>query len=194
MSLSGSTVQSQTAGEHNDLIKYEYNLASCYEAEYLLSLKLQEDVYTTKTCRIGSGCTYDDGYEVLHQQGSCPSKQTQNGVVTCTSDTVNNPLGHIQISNNGESEMMEIADGTNDLLKHDVQLQPPTIQQHGNTHIYNSFIPSLHTSSCSLASQPYSCVVRTDHTNGYSLMGEMGHGNTHCEGPSRKRRCFHPEI
>lgn len=35
---------SQTQLEQRDLIQYECNLAACYEAEYLLSLKIQEEM------------------------------------------------------------------------------------------------------------------------------------------------------
>ena len=35
---------SQTQLEQGELIQYECNLAACYEAEYLLSLKIQEEM------------------------------------------------------------------------------------------------------------------------------------------------------
>ncbi len=39
---------SQTQLEQRDLIQYECNLAACYEAEYLLSLKIQEEMCRQK--------------------------------------------------------------------------------------------------------------------------------------------------
>ena len=55
-------MQSQTFKEQDELLKYEYNLASCYEAEYLLSLKLQEDMIYSSSA--GSSECYYDGFEV----------------------------------------------------------------------------------------------------------------------------------
>lgn len=75
---------SQTQVEQRDLIQYECNLAACYEAEYLLSLKIQEemchqrDAYNDPsevTCRLNTpatgtahftqqaaiGCSHGDG-------------------------------------------------------------------------------------------------------------------------------------
>lgn len=51
---------SQTQLEQRDLIQYECNLAACYEAEYLLSLKIQEEMCHQKDA-------YDDPSEVRCQ-------------------------------------------------------------------------------------------------------------------------------
>lgn len=51
---------SQTQLEQRDLIQYECNLAACYEAEYLLSLKIQEEMCHQKDA-------YDDPSEVSCQ-------------------------------------------------------------------------------------------------------------------------------
>ena len=57
---------SQTQLEQRDLIQYECNLAACYEAEYLLSLKIQEEMCHQKDA-------YNDPSEVTYQfgTGSC---------------------------------------------------------------------------------------------------------------------------
>lgn len=59
--------ESQACREQDDLIKYEYNLSSCYEAEYLLSLKLQEEMICSED--------YYDDFEVRQElpQGSLSS-------------------------------------------------------------------------------------------------------------------------
>ena len=51
---------SQTQLEHRDLIQYECNLAACYEAEYLLSLKIQEEMCQQKDA-------YNDPSEITCQ-------------------------------------------------------------------------------------------------------------------------------
>ena len=48
---------SQTQLEQRQLIQFESNLAACYETEYLLSLKMQEDVCQRRD-------SYDDPSEV----------------------------------------------------------------------------------------------------------------------------------
>ena len=48
---------SQTQMEQKDLLQYECNLASCYEAEYYLSLKIQEEMCNQRD-------TYNDPSEV----------------------------------------------------------------------------------------------------------------------------------
>ena len=70
-----TSFESQACKEQDDLIKYEHNLSSCYEAEYLLSLKLREEML----CSSSSESYYDD-FEVRQElpQGSFsrPSKST----------------------------------------------------------------------------------------------------------------------
>ena len=51
---------SQTQLEQRDLIQYECNLAACYEAEYLLSLKIQEEMCQQRDA-------YNDPSEVSYQ-------------------------------------------------------------------------------------------------------------------------------
>lgn len=51
-------MSTSTYNEQDELLKYEYTLASCYEAEYLLSLKLQENMMHAERNE------YYDGFEV----------------------------------------------------------------------------------------------------------------------------------
>ncbi len=65
-------LQSQTPTEQAELVQYEANLAACYEAEYLLSMKLQEEFYGSSGGEIGGMAAqyanndfYCDSYEVV---------------------------------------------------------------------------------------------------------------------------------
>ena len=69
-----SNPQSQTPIEQSDLVKYEFNLASCYEAEYLLSFKFQEETLGRRNEGDDSlplSCMYLDDYEVVGTPNCC---------------------------------------------------------------------------------------------------------------------------
>ena len=68
---------SQTQLEQRDLIQYECNLAACYEAEYLLSLKIQEEMCHQKDA-------YDDPSEVTCPQFNHPATGTTHSVMNGT--------------------------------------------------------------------------------------------------------------
>ena len=57
LSHSHEAAASQTQLDQRELLQYECNLAACYEAEYLLSLKIQEDMCQRRDA-------YDDPSEV----------------------------------------------------------------------------------------------------------------------------------
>lgn len=176
-----SNLQSQTSAEYSDLIKYEYNLASCYETEYLLSLKLQESSCYNNTIQTNmnsdsiSSCSYDDGYEVSMVEAE--TDREQNQVMTSDSDTVD--LSSIQNSVHVTQYRPESMDTTNDTSSYHFKLSAGEFQPPSSLFRRAPFneiqIPSVQK--------------KDEFTiqSGFSLMGDMGHGNAHCEGPARKR-------
>ena len=56
---------SQTPMEQSQVVQYEHNLATCYEAEYLLSIKIQEDMCSVNGLCRSPEYSYDDSSEVI---------------------------------------------------------------------------------------------------------------------------------
>jgi len=84
--------QSQTPAEQAELVQYEQNLAACYEAEYLLSIKLQEECNGS----LGSGYKngiqhshpfYCDSYEVVWVPGINPNHLQAHSTKTVAKTT-----------------------------------------------------------------------------------------------------------
>lgn len=168
MSMS-STLNSQTSKEHDELVKYEYNLASCYEAEYLLSLKLQEDMICT------SSESYDDGYEVRQETPSTSLVSRDQNMAVSTAGSENFQMPHTEL------ESMETDYHTHFRLTAEQEPSP--------------FTPiNIHSQSDSQSSSSLPDTTTKD-SRGCLLMGDMGNGYSHSEGPSRKRICLkHPEY
>lgn len=68
--------------EQGQLVQYENNLAACYEAEYLLSMKIQEEM-----CKVNGLCrnreySYDDSSEVssAYHQRTHPKMEQQSHI------------------------------------------------------------------------------------------------------------------
>ena len=79
--------QSQTPAEQAELVKYEQNLAACYEAEYLLSIKLQEECGGSLGGSTENGVRlshpfYCDSYEVVWVPGINPLHLQDQGTRT----------------------------------------------------------------------------------------------------------------
>ncbi len=185
-----SNFPSQTFAEHDELIKYECNLASCYETEYLLSLKLQEDMMNSSE----SSTAYDDGYEV--QVGLSARAEPCSQVPASTSSLLKqDPLSQDEPMETTSSHYPYTKNNTG--IPSQALFMPNSLQQQPSV--------SWHSHSANAQSQAHSqppvfpvksnhIIVDTQMQNGYSLMGDLGHGNSHSEGPSRKRiRLHQPE-
>lgn len=172
--------QSQTLTEHRDLVKYEHDLATCYEAEYLLNLKLQDEIYD-KTRRLnltGTGSSSDDdgrddGYEVLCCGGSEQRQLMLQGSSPATGITLET-----------------VCDDTEPMDTSDTNLQrnifSNTQHEHPRPEILESESQVSHT-------QSHHNHLFTPHVPGY-LHGQYLHTlheNTHSEGPSRKKKRLH---
>lgn len=185
MASLSSVPPSQTAKEHEELLRYEQNLASCYEAEYLLSLKLQEDIMMRS--RSGGSdasteCYYDDVYET--QQQVCPSIPDHNLPTNVIS------MGTVF----GGVESMETGSGTNyhhlpanigKGLATDLQQVSPASSQYSD-----------HSLRVSMVQIPDTCKKRIE--NGGEYHFNVGHHqdgeysdtanwSAHIEGPARKK-------
>lgn len=173
-----SALHSQTPREHDELVKYEYNLASCYEAEYLLSLKLQEEMMRSRSNTGDSARSagyYDDGYEV------------QAGPGRVGSSTL--PLSQLPPTPS-DMEAMETASCADHMMGGSVfQQEPPSGQYHATR---------THSQPVSLVRVPEICRSRTEDgrhsgqsyvSNAWSLPADMD--TTHSEGPARKKICLH---
>lgn len=165
--------QSQTSKEHDELI----NLALCYEAEYVLSLKLQEDMMRSRSSASASSSEYyDDGYEIT--QGMCPSASS------CADQKL--PCSMVGLmpeidTNNGELESMETNTANYHWPPHTSHLmgsQKP--QSPSNAHLQSVGLFQ------GLFQTPSSC--NGSYRNGCSLVDDVG---PHSEGPAKKRICLH---
>lgn len=183
-----SNLLSQASTEQDELIKYEYNLASCYETEYLLSLKLQEDmIHSLESCT-----SYDDGYEVQMDHRDCPEAQ-----LTCIgspTSSIEYPRQDSLISHQDEEAM----ETTSSVHSHH-RLPQPTFTSDSTDHQHISASQPSHPTTT--GQSPFTAFPIKNTTpvpevcssvqNGSSLMWDLGHGNAHNEGPSRKKICLH---
>lgn len=190
MASARSGLSSQTPREHEELLKYEYNLASCYEAEYLLSLKLQEDMMRSRggsgsssgssSSRSSSECYYDDVYETQHPppQTSVPSRGVSCGVEVMDTD-----------STSSLSSCNHPTPSTGVGLATHLPQVPLVACQYAHTN--------GHPLSVSLMEAPDSCRNRAEsaigeyHQSngeyGYSVMADSINWSSHIEGPARKK-------
>lgn len=156
----------ETYSEQDELLKYEYTLASCYEAEYLLSLKMQEGTI------YDSSCEYYDVFEI-HYPNTCSNSAAAaaggNGadgtLPPCEVDS--NDCGPVNDSmETGENGCTHSDQTTsNGRLLSDVQ-QP---------------LGGLSLDPCQVAEVGPAAVQN----------GQEMDPNLHNEGPSRKRICLH---
>ena len=192
--MMSSSIQSQTLKEHHDLMKYERNLASCYEAEYLLSLRLEEYHNNTSDSSTDDGLSaclpdsYDYEYaaalretypntdtiglssmdrEVTTQNGGAlldNPVQFENVLLEESMDTTNTD----HLGSNGSGCHLQFCE-------EEVKLQS-SINHAQSMDNQSSFF------------SPTPCTFTNVDTN---IAHGMGCSNTHCEGPSRKRICLH---
>lgn len=174
MPTSRSTAQSdQTFNEQDELLKYEYNLASCYEAEYLLSMKLEEDMI-----HAGKSECYYDGFEVQY----CPTSTTDSSdqKLFCSGIEAGGPasiLNHEPVC-----EFMETSDKLSSHFTNNHLHSNPTTLTTANGWLSGNHSPNLLVSQ-----QP-----ATDSLDAVAAM-QNGHSqdNKHTDGPSKKRICLH---
>lgn len=165
--------------EHDELLKYEYTLASCYEAEYLLSLKLQEGMI------YDSSSDYYDVFEIHYP--NCTAAQQVNAAgggqqPGAEASGGSSPSCEVDSSDcgpvSGSMETGEIAA---------INAQPHLDQTTANGWLFsdNDHQPSKLGGSplnpCQVAKAKPAAVQN----------GQEIDPNLHDEGPSRKRICLH---
>ena len=171
--MSSPVLQSQTSEEHTDLVEYECNLASCYEAEYRLSLKLQEDFKGRRNWE-DAIATYCDDYEVLGTPNCCVEQegvgtQETNGMDTEYSSRVTTKSFHdmalpiITDSSQFAAEAMDCG-----------------VSIYDSSHCDDDHL----TNPLSNFSPRYHCIDNEAY---------LFRGNVHSEGPSMKRLCLDQE-
>ena len=207
MASARSGLTSQTPREHEELLKYEYNLASCYEAEYLLSLKFQEDMMRSRgssgsssssSSSSGSECYYDDVYETQHPlcpgSSSPPAQTPPDNIPTrdvfCGTEAMDTDAS----STNALCSHFSPSTGMG-LVMHLPQV-PPVACQYARTN--------AHPLSVSLMRAPDSCRSRAEKATGkyqsngecgYAIMADPTNWSSHVEGPARKKcRLQEPEL
>lgn len=179
-----SALQSQTPSEQTDLIKYECNLASCYEAEYLLSLKLQDDIYGGRSEGDGMYC---DDYEVvspncgLADEGVC--YQVPDSMDTELPSSTNTVATKSLV--NSVDMMMNTPTSTTD-SSHLVGKSStcPEAMDCGTIKCSSSQSEDERLLSNLLSDSSPQCHCIDSDACSFR-------GNVHCEGPSRKRMCLH---
>lgn len=182
-----------TYNEQDELLQYEYTLASCYEAEYLLSLKLQEDMIYGSS----SECYYD-GFEVQisnpNTNGTPTAGGDQQPLCNGVEASGGTPSSHHEVDDNEcgpLSESMEIG-GNSDTNSRPLCTQLAT----ANGWLLGALHPQHHQSSHlgksldTWVAENATEVGPTAVQNGQ----EMDPPNLHNEGPSRKRICLHHDI
>lgn len=182
--------------EQDELIKYEYNLASCYEAEYLLSLKLQEEMMNGGS----STCSYDDGYEV--QMRLTSRSEGYRGASASSTQIPKQELPpegtepmEMAISSHHPAAYSQFhtsaAAGPPPPPQADMIFTTNFFQQHSHLP-YSTNCPSLLSQSAPILSSNGVVSDPEGIQNGYSLMEHDL--SPHSEGPSKKRLRLQPDF
>ena len=181
---------STTYNEQDELLKYEYTLASCYEAEYLLSLKLQENMMHAGKSE------YYDGFEVQEYYptsatDSCGRSQVCNGaeavvdahssVPATSEECMETDYGSPCINNHPlrtlpDFTVLSTANGW--LPTEQCSSPPPLVTHHDQQLLASSMDTNLE------APEPGAAVQQNEYAQDHSH-------NLHNDGPSRKRICLH---
>lgn len=176
--------------EMNQLIHYEQNLAACYEAEYLLSLKVNDQGF--------SDFSYDDPSEVL--QVSTISEYPQQPPCSGVTNTYNSVQDRYKYCMN-VAEMHESQSPTNE---ESVQLTPANNQQSVcdarsqyacSTNTHSQFNTSVNHTMHPLALHTSVGSTPNDyHGESEPMVDDMDYDvdteKLHTDGPSRKRACL----
>lgn len=162
-----------TFSEQDELLKYEHNLASCYEAEYLLSMKLQEGMIYGSTSSAGSSSCYYDGFEVqkLNPSSGADTTQASGGtpISSCDNLIADNECMETDMNSNTSSHTNDHPPCTHLNWSLSNQCAPPTFHPHQGT-----------CDSGASEMRPFN-MNQTHSPEQPSL---------HNEGPSRKRVCL----
>ena len=200
-----SSNQSQTPQEQADLVQYEHNLAACYEAEYLLSLKMQEEFYgsrshfpsTESDCGTAarSNYLYCDDFEVVWMP-STDQEYLQAFSSTTTSDNMPALSGTTNCGTTGASNYSGVTTGASNYSG--VTTGPlPIISEHSN----GSGLPLTEEMDCGMA-EFSSALASANSTCQFNGAPECNSGDRescshnshiHYEGPSRKKIRLHHE-
>lgn len=172
--MSSSVIQSETSTEHTDLIKYECNLASCYEAEYMLSLKLQEE-RSGEDGNTTSSYMYWDDYEVTGTP-NC-SVEKQEGVCA-------------QVPNGMDNEYLSTGFTKSLQDNSNIDMATPTIIADSSQFNPEAMDCGISIRGSSHCEDDYPLSNLSPHC--YCIDNEACsfRGNVHCEGPARKRLCL----
>lgn len=176
---------SQTQLEHRDLIQYECNLAACYEAEYLLSLKIQEEL------RQQRGALYDDPSEVTCTQFSNTHSGTAFGAACTTSLNASRANG-VYFAQAGAMNSMECSHGDSTIASQFLSGVSNTYEN-GHTRLRSSEDGQyLVTTTQGQLHSGTEDRAEMD-TDIFSWTDECGAGEDHLihqDGPSRKKMCL----
>lgn len=169
-------MQSQTFKEQGELLKYEHNLASCYEAEYLLSLKLQEDMIYSSSA--GSSECYYDGFEVCPSGGVVMDGEQSTPCGTTSFKTLEAPSLHCDCT-------FELADPECESMEMCTREGGADTNNHPQSSLNNSVVDWL-PSNCNFACSADPPLMQ----NGVK---DPEHEAlcSHSEGPSKKRIRLH---
>ena len=190
MALSDSSLPSQTPREHEELLKYEYNLASCYEAEYLLSMKLQEDMMRSRSSTGGSSCStsreqyYDDIYETQQPTGSTADHSLPS----------RHSVPSSAVFGGGDFESMETTTSYNEHLsmnnETDTSTAAPLQYSCANVSLVRApdMCKNRVVGSGQFVNGSHQSIMNAGYgSNGYTIMEDGTNWSSHIEGPARKK-------